>query len=262
MTRWSLLVVAALLLHCRGSQTERVGRHSEVPAAIANPTANQWSARAALKTCEDALNAALTRPPESRRANALMVTCSALVRGAACRQAMAKQLSRPGAAALRESLSACASEYCNRPNRNRLVACTTPLPAEEDGLRQAWVDLRLAMLVDDFAEPERPAAAALLSRAAQYVTEVPPPSVPPESLAPPSIKVQVDPDGSIVVEKAGAVLGTVASAAALSSLLPRCLEDDPVSLAVSSGLDHATVIVVMDELRSLGCGHISFAVRR
>jgi biopolymer transport protein ExbD len=260
MTRW--ILPAVLLLNCRASQTERAGMHSPAPATTASTTVNHWSARTALKTCEDAANAALPQPPESRRANTLMVTCTSLVRGPACRQAMAQQLNTPGAAALRESLSACAREYCNGPNRSRLAACTTPLPADEQGLREAWVDLRRAMLVDDFAEPERSAAAALLLRAARYAAEVPPPSVRAEDLAPPRIKVQVNPDGSILVEKAGAVLGTVASAAALSGLLPRCLDDDPVSLAASSGVDHATVIVVMDELRSLGCGHISFAVRR
>jgi biopolymer transport protein ExbD len=260
MTRW--ILPALLVLHCRASQTERVGMQSPAPAASPSTTSGQWSAVAALKTCEDALNAALTQPPESRRANALMATCTSLIRGPACRQAMAQQLNAPGAAALRESLSACAREYCNGPSRSQLAACTTPLPGDEQGLRDAWVELRRAMLVDDFAEPERPAATALLLRAARYPTEVPPPSVRAEDLAASKIKVHVNPDGSILVDKAGVALGTAASVAVLSSLLPRCLDDDPVSLAASSGVDHATVIAVMDELRSLGCGHISFAVRR
>lgn len=262
MTRSILLVVATLLLHCRASQSERAGMQSPAPATITSITPDQWSARAALKTCEDALNVALTQPPESRRANTLMVTCTSLIRGTACRQAMAQQLNTPGAAALRESLSACAKEYCRGPVRHQLAACAPPLPGDDQALRQAWVDLRRAMVVEDFAEPERAAVTELLVKAARYASEVPPPSVRAQEQAPPTLKVRVNPDGSLVVEKAGAVLGSVGSAAALSSLLPRCLNDDPVSIAASSGVDHSTVIVVMDELRSLGCGHTSFAVRR
>jgi biopolymer transport protein ExbD len=118
------------------------------------------------------------------------------------------------------------------------------------------------MAVEDFAEPERAAVAELLVKAARYASQVPPPSSRVQEQASPRINVQVNPDGSLAVEKAGAVLGTVGSAAALSTLLPRCIDDDPVSIAASYGVDYSAIIAVMDELRSLGCGHISFAARR
>jgi biopolymer transport protein ExbD len=118
------------------------------------------------------------------------------------------------------------------------------------------------MLVRDFSETDRTRAASLLLQASGYALKVPPPSMSARDLGTPKIEVQIDADGSVIARKEGSVLGRVSSAARLSEILPRCADDDPVSIAAGHAVEHATVIVVMDELRSLGCGHISFSVSR
>ena len=116
------------------------------------------------------------------------------------------------------------------------------------------------MLVQDFSNADRAHAATLLLKASNYTINVPPPSMRAADFAPPKIHVQINADGSVLVRKDGATLGRVASATHLSEILPRCDDDDPVSIAAGHAVEHAAVIVAMDELRSLGCGHISFSV--
>jgi biopolymer transport protein ExbD len=261
MSQWRTFFAALALLHCRSSQSERAQLHPSSTSSAAS--ADTWSAQSAIATCEAAVDATVGRPPESRRANALMLSCTSLVRGPACRKATAEQLNAPSSGAIRAAIVRCASEYCKQLSQeNELAACHTPLPDAPEELRSAWMSLRRAMLIHDFSETDRARAAALLMKASEHALRVPPPSMRAEDLSPPKIEIWVKSDGSIAVRKNGSALGSVRSAAGLSEVLPRCVEDDPVSIAFEHSVEYATVIMVIDELRSMECGPVSFGVAR
>ena len=258
MVRWRIFLMALALVQCRSTPNETT--HATTSVAKDVSTGSDWSAQSALATCEAAIHATIGPPPELHRANSLMLTCTSLVRGPACRKSTADQLNTPSTATLRAAVSQCASEYCERfAQRNNVVACRSPLPDAPKELGAAWVELRKAMLFQDFSETDRGKAAALLLEASKYGLKVPPPSIGAEDLVPPKIEVQLNHDGSLAVQKDGTVLGHVSSAARLRDVLPHCAEHDSVSIAAEHAVEHAAVIVVMDELRNLGCGHISFS---
>jgi len=215
---------------------------------------------AAIDTCEKALAVARAAGPDFDRAQELMGRCSSLIAGPRCREAEQREHAHPAAGTLRDTIEACAREYCPRlPDAKTLAACDRASPVTHATL--TWVPLRQAMLRHDFPASELPRAAQSVISVAEYVQETPPPSTRVDHGPGPEFEVRITSSG-FTVARDGKDRGTVATFNELHSILPKSTGNRQILVRAAPEITYEQVISTMDVLRDLGYDEVSFAVRR
>jgi biopolymer transport protein ExbD len=256
---WACAVAAVGLLSCEKRTPGSIAESRSPDASTMVRSWNGWSPSAAIETCVTAVDAARVAGPRVGSAG-LLATCCSLIGGARCRAAAQKHNAYPRQLTLRETVEACANEYCPRlPDAASLAACDrgNAIGWTDEG----WVALSAAMLRHDFPAADLPRAAHAALSAAEYVKSIPPPTMASER-APPDFEVLIKSGGVVAVLRDGKPAGEPVSLDDLKAVLPKRAGGGRVVLHADTAVDHADVMLTMDVLRELGYEHISFAVRR
>ena len=263
--RGSGIFVGLALLHCQSGPARpsaKLSSQTAAPSRSASPIVTpEWSPTATLDACADALAKARLEPVQLARASELNTSCMSMIRHPSCRELAKKQAVYGSGVPFSSVLEVCAKDYCPELSEGpSLAACRGAVDGDQP--RLAWVALRQAMLRRDFPEADWPRLSETLLGVAQYMSEVPPPSVLARDRPPADLEIRIKTDHTWVVSKKDASLTSISSAAELAKAIPRCDGTQVVALSGDPGTDYQQIIDAIDALREIGCERVQFGVAK